>query len=86
MAVAQHIHKLADLLRIQYGLIERHRKIVRTQNRQIGVFAFQVLKAVTVYHGQIIFVILLRNKSSRILTKGAHLIFKKAWDIVSLDS
>ena len=43
MSVCKHIRKLADLLRVLDGLIERRREVVRNEDRKVCVVGFEFL-------------------------------------------
>ena len=58
------------------------REIVGAENGQVGVIGFQILVGVAVYDCQIIVVVFLAYKPSRVLAEGTDFIFKAVDHVV----
>ena len=78
VSVAKHVAQAADVLGVGNGLVEGRAEVVRAQDGQVGVVALELLVGVAVHHRQAAVVVLLGNKSARVLAEGADLVLEGA--------
>ena len=77
-ARAKHICEFADLLSVFYRLFERFGKGMRAKNREVCIFALLLLVTVSVDDCEVVVIVLLRDKSARVLAEYTHFVLERS--------